>query len=204
MTSQTFRPEEISVRTVTLAQWPDMQALFDEPGPQRGCWCMYWRVKRAEFHAGYGERLRQAMEEIIASGRVPGILAYHGDRPVGWCSVAPREEFSSLERSPTLRRVDTAPAWSIVCFFVRRDCRHRGLSDILAGAAVTYARQQGARVVEAYPLLPERAENLRYEQYMGMYTTFERLGFREAAPASGRRAIVRLDVLGGLAAAVPE
>lgn len=195
MTGTGLSPEEIAVRPVTLAEWPDMQALFDEPGPHHGCWCMYWRVRRADFQRQYGEPLHQAMEAIVRAGRVPGLLAYHQGRPVAWCSVAPRDEFPPLDRSPTLKRVDDQPVWSIVCFFITRPYRHRGLQDILITAAIAYARENGARIVEAYPLLPEKASEEPYERYMGVLTTFERLGFREVARRSERRPIMRYQIV---------
>jgi len=194
MTATKLSPEEVAIRPVTLAEWPDMQALFDEPGPHRGCWCMYWRLRRADFNARYGQPLRQAMAEIIRAGRVPGILAYHQGRAVGWCSIAPRDEFPSLDRSPTLKRVDDEPVWSIVCFFITRPYRHRGLLDILIAGAIAFARQNGARTIEAYPLLPEKAAAQPYERYMGVQTTFERLGFREVARRSPRRLIMRYPI----------
>ena len=179
-------------QAVTPAEWGDMQALFSEPGVQRGCWCMYWRVKRADFHRHYGEQNRQAMEAIIESGRVPGILAYDGGRPVGWCSVAPREEFPVLQRSRTLKPVDDLPVWSIVCFCVSEPYRRIGVSGALLEAAVNYARGQGAHIVEAYPLLTEGSEAPGPEHYMGYGSTFRQAGFEEVLRRSERRAILRL------------
>jgi GNAT superfamily N-acetyltransferase len=187
--------EEITIRPVTPAEWPDMQVLFDEPGLHHDCWCMYWRIRRTDFQRQYGEPLRRAMEEIIQDGRVPGLLAYHRERPVGWVSIAPRDEFASLNRSPTLKRVDDQPVWSIVCFFIARAYRHRGLLDRLITAAIAYARENGARIVEAYPLLPQKAATQPYEHYMGVQTTFERLGFQEVARRSERRSIMRYQIV---------
>ena len=73
--------------------------LFGERGAYGGCWCMWWRLSRAEFQAGQGERNRRALHGIVGGGDVPGILAYEGDEPVGWCGVAPRESFPSIGRS---------------------------------------------------------------------------------------------------------
>jgi GNAT superfamily N-acetyltransferase len=155
---------------------------------------MYWRIRRADFRQQYGEPLRQAMAEIIQAGRVPGLLAYHHGRPVGWVSIAPRDEFPSLNRSPILRRIDDQPVWSIVCFFITRPYRHRGLLDLLITAAIAYARENGACIVEAYPLAPEKAAEYPHKRYMGVQTTFERLGFREVARRSERQSIMRYQI----------
>jgi len=110
---------------------------------------MYWRTTRAQFNKEAGEGNRLAMKSIVESGMVPGILAYQGRRAVGWCSIAPREDFASLERSPKLKRVDDQPVWSIVCFFIPKEHRRRGLMDLLLEAAVAYARDNGAAIVRA-------------------------------------------------------
>lgn len=188
--------EALTFKPVTVTEWDDMQELFSEPGVQRGCWCMYWRVKRADFHQYYGEKNRQAMEAIIVSGRVPGILAYARGRPVGWCSVAPRGEFAVLQRSRTLKPVDDQPVWSIVCFFVSEAYRHAGVSRALLEAAVAYAQEQGARIIEAYPLTAEDPEPPGPEHYMGYLSTFRRAGFQQVLRRSERRAILRLYLAG--------
>ncbi len=184
--------DNLAFKPVSAAEWEDFQALFSEPGVQRGCWCMYWRVRRSDFHRHFGENHRQAMREIVESGQVPGILAYVDGRPAGWCSVAPREHFPVLQRSRTLKPVDDRPVWSIVCFFISAQYRHAGLSNALLQAAVSYAREQGARIVEAYPLTSEDPEPPGPEHYMGYYSTFCQAGFEEVLRRSDRRAIVRL------------
>jgi GNAT superfamily N-acetyltransferase len=152
---------------------------------------MYWRTKRAECQRGFGEGNKQAFKAIVKSGKVPGILAYHDGRAVGWCSIAPRQDYPVLERSPTLKRVDERPVWSIACFFVSKPYRRRGLTEALIAAAIQYASGQGAEIVEAYPLRTEITKLLPYERYMGVRSTFERMGFRQVEQRSERRPILR-------------
>jgi hypothetical protein len=61
---------------------------------------MYWRVKREDCRRQFGEGNQLAFKKIVESGKVPGILAFREGQPVGWCSIAPREEFTVLDRSP--------------------------------------------------------------------------------------------------------
>lgn len=186
--------DQLIFRPVTINEWTDLLCLFEEPGVHHGCWCMYWRVKRSEFNKQYGEDNERALKEIVESGRVPGILAYLDGQPVGWCSIAPREEYAVLDRSPTLRRVDNEPVWSIVCFFVSKPYRHRGLSKALIEAGIEYARENGARIVEAYPLIPDSTKDQRYERYMGVVSTFENAGFKEVIRRSGKRSVMRYHI----------
>ncbi len=191
MAEKRFIPREVTYKPVKEETWQDMQALFSQTGVQKGCWCMYWRTKRKEFHHNYGENNRLAMEQVIQSGRVPGILAYHDKQPIGWCSIAPREQFPVLDRSHTLKRVDDQPVWSIVCFFISRTYREQGMCRALIDAAIEYAAANGAHVIEAYPLVPERMKDPTIEGYMGLVPTFEKAGFQVVVQRSQRRPVMR-------------
>ncbi len=153
---------------------------------------MWWRVTQKEFDAQKGERNRRAMKKIVGSGRVPGVLAYHDGRPVGWCSVAPREEFPRLARSRILKPVDDEPVWSVVCFFVTKECRHTGVSARLLEAAVDRVRKQGGRIVEGYPVEPKKDRMPDLFAYHGLAATFRQVGFKEVARRSDTRPVMRL------------
>lgn len=84
---------------LTPDRWSDFEKLFGPRGACGGCWCMYWRLTRSQYEEQHGELNRRNMKALVDSGNIPGILAYTGSEPVGWCSVAPREEFSTLARS---------------------------------------------------------------------------------------------------------
>ncbi len=191
MPAETAHTPRLSFHPLTPDRWPDLEALFGPNGACGGCWCMWWRLTRSEFAGLRGEERRQLFNTVVHSGRVPGILAYADGRPAGWCSVAPREDFPSLERSPILKRVDAEPVWSIVCFYTRRGLRRRGLMAGLLRAAVEYARGQGARIVEGYPVEPQGpipASML----FTGTASAFRAAGFVEVARRSPKRPIMRL------------
>ena len=182
---------ELDFHPVTPERWVDLEKLFGPRGAIGGCWCMWWRIKRVEFEQQQGEGNHEAMCSIVESGKVPGILAYSAGEPIAWCSVAPRGEFSVLDRSPILKRVDDQPVWSIVCFFMAKDYRHQGLSAIMLQAAVEYASQHGARIVEGYPIEPKKDRTPDIYAFTGMTSTFKKLGFQEVARRSGSRPIMR-------------
>lgn len=183
--------ERLAFKPLTVAEWPDFMQLFEEHGPQNGCWCMYWRIKRADCQRQFGEGNKLAFKKIVDAGNIPGILAYRDGQPVGWCSIAPREEFTVLDRSPTLKRIDDQPVWAIVCFFISKPNRRRALTENLIQAAIQYARERGAKIIEAYPLRTEITKLLPYERFMGIESTFARAGFRVAARCSDRRPVMR-------------
>ncbi len=194
MPNQRLSKRDLTFKPVTPDLWPDFEALFEEPGIQDGCWCMYWRIRRADCQRQYGEGNKQAFRAVVESGQVPGILAYSHGKPVGWCAIAPREATPTLDRSRTLKRVDDQPVWSITCFFVLKSHRRQGLCAMLIEAAIAYAGEQGAHIVEAYPLPNEITKLLPYERYMGIQSTFERVGFTEAAHRTDRGPIMRYTI----------
>lgn len=114
---------ELTFRPLSSDSWSDLETLFGRSGAWGGCWCMWWRLSSADFERSRGDPNRQALRRLALEGDPIGVLAYEDGRPVGWCSVAPREDFPRLERSPILKRVDDAPTWSIVCFYIARPYR---------------------------------------------------------------------------------
>jgi len=155
---------------------------------------MAWRLKRAEFHAGKGGPNRKRLRQLVEAGRKPGVLAYLGREPIGWCAVAPRREYVVLERSKVLAPVDEAPVWSISCLFVLKPHRRQGLSVALLEAAVDLAAQQGARVVEGYPVEPSKGKMPDVFAWTGLPSAFRKAGFVEIARRSPTRPILRRTV----------
>jgi len=113
---------------LTSDRWSDFEKLFCPRGACGGCWCMYWRLSRSQFNEQRGEINHRNIKALVNSNIIPGILAFASNEPVGWCSIAPREEFSALSRSRILKPVDDQPVWSVVCFFVARSQRRKGLT----------------------------------------------------------------------------
>jgi len=185
---------ELDFRPLTPDRWDDLEALFGKYGAIGGCWCMWWRLKRSEFDKLKGQQNKQAFKEIIDSGEIPGILAYVGKEPVGWCSVAPRENFSALERSRILKRVDEQPVWSIVCFFVAKPYRRKGVTVQLLKASVDYAKLHGANIIEGYPVEPKRDKVPDPFVFTGLASAFIQAGFTEVLRRSETRPIMRYTV----------
>jgi GNAT superfamily N-acetyltransferase len=181
---------------LTPTRWRDVAALFGPRGACAGCWCMWWRRPRADWRRGRGAGNRRAFRRLVASGRVPGVLAYAGREPVGWCAAAPREEYPALARSRILRPLDARPVWSITCLFVARPWRRRGVSTGLLRAAVRLARRRGARIVEGYPTEAGARPVPDVFVFTGLASSFERAGFVEVARRSRSRPIMRRQVRG--------
>jgi GNAT superfamily N-acetyltransferase len=183
--------EEPVFHPLTADRWGDLERLFGERGACGGCWCMFWRRPRRVFAAQKGAGNRRAFRRLVASGPPPGILAYVGSDPAGWCALAPREAYSSLARSRVLAPVDDRPVWSVTCFFVARPHRRSGLSVSLLRAAVDHARRRGARIVEGYPVEPKKGAMPDAFAWTGLASAFRAAGFHEALRRSASRPIMR-------------
>lgn len=179
-------------RPVTPSRWSDLAELFGERGACGGCWCMVWRLTTREWTAGKGARNRRAMKRLVESGARPGVLAYRGREPIGWCAIAPRRDYSALARSRVLRPVDDEPVWSISCLFIRKADRRAGLSARLLRAAVDFAAKRGARIVEGYPIEPTMERTPDPFVWTGVPSAFRRAGFTEVARRSRSRPIMRV------------
>lgn len=184
---------DLTFHPVTPDRWDDLETLFGENGACEGCWCMHWRVPAAEYEAGKGEVNRRALRERVEAGEPPGLLAYDGDTPVGWCAVGPRDEFVRLEASRILAPVDDVPVWSVPCFYVAPEARGRGVSVALLKAAGDYARERGGGTLEGYPVEPTERQSPAFV-WTGLASAFEAAGFEEVERRSEKRPIMRREV----------
>jgi GNAT superfamily N-acetyltransferase len=124
------------------------------------------------------------------------VLAYAEGQPVGWCAIAPRERYPVLERSRILKRVDAVPVWSVVCFFVSKAFRGQRITTTLLRAAIDYAKQRGAGVIEGYPIEPKNPRMPDVFAWTGLASAFRQAGFVEVLRRSETRPIMRYVVEG--------
>jgi len=129
-----------------------------------------------------------------------GLVAYLAGEPVGWCAVEPRPAYQGLlrvYRVPWEGRAEDKndeSVWAVTCVFARAGFRHRGVSYALARAAVDFARERGARALEAYPMLTQPGEEITWgELHMGTRSIFAAAGFTEANHPTPRRVVMRID-----------
>ncbi len=192
---------KLTVLPATPGRWPDLEAVFKGKGCSiaRGCWCMAYRRSGAHApRAGMtrAQSNRADLKSLVDSGRPPGLIAYQGKVPVGWVSLGPREEYRKLERSPVMKPVDDKPVWSIVCFVVPSAHRRQGVAHALLRGAIAYAREQGAPLLEAYPV-DKRGRSSDDSMWFGSKSMYDRAGFKVVARRKPARPVVRRKVGSG-------
>jgi GNAT superfamily N-acetyltransferase len=149
----------LEIHPVTADRWEELASFFGPSGAFSHCWCTWWRQTAADSSRGVekqGAANRALMRRIVEAGSEPGLLAYRDGQAVGWVSVAPRAQYGRALRS---RRIGPAPeealdesVWSVVCFWISRKERGKGVATELLTGAVAHARERGAATLEAYPV----------------------------------------------------
>jgi molybdopterin converting factor subunit 1 len=185
------RPTALVVAPLTPRRWPDLEHLFGPRGACAGCWCMWPRLRGPEFRGGAGAGNKRRLRRLVREGPPPGLIGYVDSEPVAWCALAPRQAYARIEHSRTLIPVDDKPVWSVVCFFVARPYRGRGLTVRMLREAIRYARRKGARILEGYPVDPTSEKTADSFAWWGLAGAFQAAGFTEVRRCSRTRSIVR-------------
>lgn len=171
-------------------------------GPQGacyGCWCTYFRLPAALRKTMNGEEKKQHMRARIASGQPPGLIGYLGGQPVAWVQVGPRADVPNWNSPRTVSRplepedADDPAIWAVSCFFIVSRQRGKGLSHAMLESAKGFARDNGARLLEACPI-DRTKQSKSVGLYVGPTAVFRRAGFRQVALRKEGRPLMRLDL----------
>ena len=180
-------------RPLSSETWSDLEELFALPGGSivRGCWCMYYRRSgKVSVSGAAGVENKQQLCDLVGDGVVPGLVGFVDRTPAGWISLGPREDYAKLRRSPIMKPVDDEEVWSVVCTYVAKSFRGQGVQHRLLGAGIDYAREQGVRTLEAYPVdKPERSHD--DFMFFGSRGLYEHAGFVEVVRRSPTRVVMR-------------
>jgi GNAT superfamily N-acetyltransferase len=193
---------DLTVVPADQASCEDLQAVLGTRGQGARCQCQRYKLHPRESFGSFpveerADRLRQQTDCGSGSGTTSGLVAYLDGEPVGWCAVEPRTDYRGLLRNNRVpwegrdEDKDDDTVWAVTCLFVRAGFRRRGISRVLARAAVDHARQRGARALEGYPMTTTDA--IAEELHVGTVSVFTGAGFREVGRPTARRAVMRID-----------
>ncbi|PWC06697.1 GNAT family N-acetyltransferase [Mycetocola zhujimingii] len=190
----------IRVISAADAAWHDVQAVFGTRGDPSSCWCQYFKMDNAEWKTASRETCEPLLERQVQElDTPPGLIAYLGSEPVGWCAVEPRTNYPRLSRGKVVQAstepTDDPTVWAVTCFVVRVGFRKRGIATALLAAAAGHARAHGARVLEGYPVDPVARDKVSSaDLYYGVVSQFAANGFTEVARPTPSRALMRLEL----------
>lgn len=174
-----------SIKPVTKTNWDDFETLFQSKGGPSYCWCMAWRMTKEELKHNTSANRKKWMKNRVAAKTPIGLLAYVDKQPVAWCSIAPRETYERLGGDEKLEKV-----WSIACFYIRKENRGQGLTELFIREAKKFARKKGAKFLEAYPV---ESDSPSY-RHMGFVPMFEKADFSFVKKAGSRRHVMTCEL----------
>lgn len=194
------RMPTVTIEPATSDRFDDAQHALTGGGDGRSCQCQWWTLTNAEFDKTSQDERRELLRHEMVAGPPPALIAYVDGEAAGWVRVGPRTSQVRLARTRVINESSREPfedesVWAVSCFVVRREYRRTGLNAQLLAAAVDFARENGARIIEAYPIDTragtKKASN---ELYHGVLSTFEDAGFVEVARPKPDMAVVALEV----------
>jgi GNAT superfamily N-acetyltransferase len=86
-----------------------------------------------------------------------------------------------------------AEVWAATCFFVRKDARGEGVTTALLEAGTDWAKQHGAKRLEACPMAHEDKRSTA-GLFVGPKRVFDRAGFGTVMERKPGRPLMRLDL----------
>ncbi|MEV7225878.1 GNAT family N-acetyltransferase [Polymorphospora sp. NPDC051019] len=195
--------DRLTVVPANEASWDDLVAIFGTADAGR-CQCQRFKVAGWIWRDSTLEQRTAMLRAQTGCGdpaatTTSGLVGYVDGEPVGWVAVEPRTAYPKLRTSriPWSGRAedrDDPDVWAVTCFVVRKGWRGRGLTYLLARAAVGFARDRGARALEAYPMLTEPGREITWgELHVGARQVFEDAGFAQVSHPTVRRVVMRID-----------
>lgn len=185
----------ITTERATISRWDDVQHSLSGGGDGRSCQCIWPIVSNKEWEATNVEQRREMLHDEIKTGPPPGLIAYVDGEAAGWIRIGPRTAQTRILRTrailgATAEPLDDASVWSVTCFVVRREHRGKGLNAQLLRSAIDYARESGARLIEAYPVDTSEGTHRSNDLFHGTLSTFVAQGFRRTGTLTRGRVLV--------------
>ncbi|WP_420178266.1 GNAT family N-acetyltransferase [Paenarthrobacter sp. TA1.8] len=180
------------------ATWAAVEELFGTKGEPSRCWCRWFALTGNDWAGTSPGDRRELLKSSFQTGPAPGVLAFRDGRPVGWCAVEPRAKYPRLKRSQVLREAglrseEGLDLWAVSCFVVAPNHRRTGVSFALLSAAMDHAFNNGANVIEAYPVdTDQRTKVTASDLFHGTLSLFKAAGFSSVSESVPGRPVVRL------------
>jgi GNAT superfamily N-acetyltransferase len=204
-TAQAQAPDgPLDIVPANEASWDDITAIFGTTDYPGRCQCQRFKIPGWIWRDSTQEQRAARHEAQAACGNpdvkaTSGLVGYLDGQPAGWVAVEPRTAYPKLRTSRVVwagrdEDKDDDRVWAVTCFAVRKGYRGRGLTYPLAQAAAGYARQRGARALEAYPMITQPGKEITWgEVHVGARQVFEEAGFTQITHPTARRVVMRID-----------
>ncbi|MHC9043339.1 GNAT family N-acetyltransferase [Microbacterium saperdae] len=189
----------ITTEVATAARWDDVQHALTGGGDGASCQCIWPVLSNKDWNQTSTPQRTEMFHKEIDEGPPPGIIAYVDGDAAGWIRIGPRTRQARIPRTRMIAAATTEPfddesVWAVTCFVVRREHRGVGLNGELLRAAVDFARDSGARLIEGYPVDTAGEKKRTNDLFHGTLGTFINAGFTETAELKPGRTLVTMDL----------
>ena len=138
---------------------------------------------------------REVKRRLVDEGNAHAALVFDHDRAVAWCQYGTPEELPRIYHRKEYEATISQPAnYRLTCFFVDRDYRRSGLSEIVLRGALDLIAQAGGGVVEAFPQDTQGAKISASFLYNGTRSLFEKAGFTYVQPKGKNHCVMRTTI----------
>lgn len=185
----------ITTERATSDRWDDVQHALTGGGDGASCQCIWPMLSNKDWNATTTPERTEMFRAEIDAGPPPGIIAYVDGEAAGWIRIGPRPKQARIPRTrmiaaSTSEPFDDESVWAVTCFVVRREHRGIGLNGTLLDAAVEFAGESGARVIEGYPVDTGGASQRANDLFHGTLRTFLAAGFEITSEMRPGRTLV--------------
>ena len=194
MSDKLLKEQSLSLTYSILSKktWKDLELLFGNNGACGGCWCMTPRLSSVDYNKNKGDKNKQLFQQLVVNNEPLGILAYHENLPVAWCSISPKSRLLQMKNSRIMKTTPNENTWSIVCLFIKKEYRRKQVSALIIKKAVEYAFENGAKAVEAYPVISKNDKMPDVFAWTGFWKSYEKAGFKKVKQVSETKLIMSI------------
>ncbi|MEV7633162.1 GNAT family N-acetyltransferase [Microbacterium sp. NPDC089318] len=185
----------ITTGAATIRRWDDVQHALSGGGDGRSCQCIWPVVRNRVWQTTSLDERRDMLHDEIDAGPPPGLIAYVDGEAAGWIRVGPRTVQQRILHTraitaATAEPLDDESVWAVTCFVVRKEHRGQGLNATLLASGLDFARESGARLIEAYPVDTSTGSHRSNDLFHGTLSTFLAAGFERGPTLTGGRVLV--------------
>ncbi len=140
---------KIEIRSLSVNNQDDFFSLFDNDNfshqlDWKKCYCISYLTtyNAKEWNQRTDSDNREEAVQNIADGKMKGLLAYDGDRCVGWLNVNCTLAFQRLANKLDKKFMNEKTALAI-CYIVRKESRGKHVASTLLEHAMTFCKELG-------------------------------------------------------------
>ena len=186
---------DYSVKALGPDTWEAFARLVEKHnGVWGGCWCTWFHPATPEKGQSV-EGNRELKERWVNQGQAHAALVFAGDDAVGWCQYGSPEELPSIyHRKEYEAGLEKLPNYRLTCFFIDRDHRRRGVSEVALRGALDLIAAEGGGVVEGYPQDTKGEKISASFLYNGTRSLFEQAGFAYQRPKGKNHCVMSITI----------